>query len=132
MVTNDRKKKILLVDDDETQLAIAETQLEDEYEVTIAMSGDEAVKCLAGGFFPDLIVLDILMPDMDGWETFGRLKALSLLHEVPILFLSTVTEQSEIDRAYEMGATDFLTKPIEGDDFKTRIKKALEGQAVSN
>ena len=120
------KKKILLVDDNEVQLSIVEVQLKKDYEVTTAKSGKEALERLFKGYIPDLIILDIIMPNMDGWETYGRLRAISLLHNVPIMFLSFVSEKPEIDRAYEMGAVDFITKPYNNSDFRKRIKKALK------
>ena len=122
------KKKILLVDDNEIQLAFAEMQLQGKYEVVTAKSGREALDHLIHGFTPDLILLDILMPNMDGWETFGRLRAVSLLHEAPIVFLSSLNEQEEIDRAYQMGAADFIIKPFEEKDFHARIRKVLKIQ----
>ena len=120
------KKKILLVDDNLIQLSIVELLLRKNYDVTSVKSGKEALECLLKGLVPDLIVLDILMPNMDGWEAFGRIKAISLLHNVPIVFLSAINEKEEIDRAFEMGAADFITKPINGKDFFDRIKKAIK------
>jgi len=120
------KKKILLVDDNEVQLSISEVQLNKEYDVTTAKSGREALDYLFHGHVPDLIMLDILMPDMDGWETFGRLRAISKLHEVPILFLSSINDENEIDRAYDMGAVDFIIKPCNSTELLERVKKAVK------
>jgi PleD family two-component response regulator len=119
------KKKILLVDDNEVQLSISEVQLNKEYEVITTKSGKEALDYLFHGNVPDLIMLDILMPDMDGWETFGRLRAISKLHEVPILVLSSINDQKEIDRAYDIGAVDFIIKPCNSTDLLERVKKAV-------
>jgi PleD family two-component response regulator len=120
------KKKILLVDDNEVQLSISEVQLNKEYDVTTAKSGREALDYLFHGHVPDLIMLDILMPDMDGWETFGRLRAISKLHEVPILFLSSINDENEIERAYDMGAVDFIIKPCNSTELSERVKKAVK------
>ena len=120
------KKKILLVDDNEVQLSMTEIQLKKSYEVTTAKSGKEALDHLFHGLVPDLIVLDILMPDMDGWETFGRLRAVSVLHEVPILFLSSVNDENEITRAFDMGAADFIVKPFNSKEFLEKISKAVK------
>jgi len=137
MVINDinessDKKKILLVDDNEAQLSITEIQLQKEYEVTAAKSGKEALEHLFHGLVPDLIVLDILMPDMDGWETFGRLRAVSVLHETPIVFLSSIDKKEEIDRAFEMGAADFIVKPFKSNEFLERISKAINKESVES
>jgi PleD family two-component response regulator len=123
---NTEKMKILLVDDNDVQLSITEIQLKKQYEVTTAISGKEALDHLFHGFVPDLIMLDILMPDMDGWETFGRLRAISVLHEVPIIFLSSVNDKEEIDRAFDMGAADFIVKPFKSEEFLERISKAIK------
>jgi PleD family two-component response regulator len=120
------KMKILLVDDNEVQLSIAETQLKKEFEVTAAKSGKEALDHLFHGLVPDLIMLDILMPDMDGWETFGRLRAISKLHEVPILFLSSINDEEEIDRAFDIGAVDYIIKPCNSTELLERVKKAVK------
>ena len=120
------KNKILLVDDNEIQLAIYEAQLKGDYKVTTARSGKEALDHLFRGFIPDLIILDILMPDMDGWETFGRLRAVSRLQEAPIVFLSTINDKKEIDRAFDMGAVDFIVKPCNGSEFLDRVKKVIK------
>ena len=128
-MANTQKKKILVVDDNEIQLSHTEVQLQKKYEVVTAKSGKEALDRLIHGFAPDLILLDILMPNMDGWETFGRLRAVSLLHEAPIVFLSSIQDQKDIDRAFQMGAADFITKPFDEKDFHARIKKILKNHA---
>jgi len=103
MPDHNGKKKILLIDDNEIQLNIYEAQLRTNYEVTTARSGNDALDYLFRGFIPDLIILDILMPEMDGWETFGRLKTVSRMKEVPIVFLSSINDKREIDRAFSTG-----------------------------
>jgi len=66
------------------------------------------------------------MPDMDGWETFGRLRAISKLHEVPILFLSSINDEKEIDRAFDIGAVDFIIKPCNSTELLERVNKAVK------
>jgi len=126
MADNSGKRKILIVDDNEVQLSFTEAQLKNEYEITTAKSGKEALDHLFHGYVPNLIILDILMPDMDGWETFGRLRAISKLHEVPILFFSSIDDQKEIDRAFDMGAVDFIIKPCNSIELLDRVKKAVK------
>ena len=120
------KNKVLLVDDNEVQLSVAEIQLKKEYEVITARSGKEALEHLFHGLVPDVILLDVLMPNMDGWETFGRLRAVSRLHETPIIFLSSINDKKEIERAFDMGAADFIVKPCNSKEFIERIKKAIK------
>lgn len=119
------KNVILIVDDDEIQLEIARLHLKNEYEVVTAKSGKEALDLLVRGAAPNLILLDIMMPSMDGWEVFNRLKAISYLKNVPIVFLSSATETSVVDRAFEMGAADFIGKPLTKKNLCDRIRKTL-------
>jgi putative two-component system response regulator len=124
---DNEKKKILLIDDDEIQRQIAENILNDEYEIFKARSGNEALDYLYdGSFVPHIILLDILMPEMDGWEVFNRIKALSLLKNVPIIFVTSVDTTEEEKRAYEIGASDFVKKPFERDDLLERLKKVIQ------
>ncbi|MDR0496019.1 MAG: response regulator, partial [Treponema sp.] len=103
----------------------AETILKKEHEIIKAQSGKEAIALLLKAPPPDLVLLDIMMPDMNGWETFTRLKAISLLTNIPIVFLTSINEKSEIDRAYKMGAADFIIKPFEAEDLLERTRKML-------
>jgi CheY-like chemotaxis protein len=120
------KKKILLVDDDEIQHKIAENMLQEQYDVFKARSGNEALYYLyKNEFLPNLILLDILMPEMDGWEVFNRIKAISLLKNVPIAFLTAVSEAAEEQKAFAIGAKDFITKPYEKEALLERIDKIL-------
>lgn len=123
------KKKILFVDDDEIQHAIAENMLKDTYDVYKAKSGSEALQYLySSEFAPNLILLDIMMPDMDGWEVFNRIRGISLLKKVPIAFLTALTETSDEKRAFEIGADDFIKKPYEKEELLNRIKAILDKQ----
>jgi DNA-binding response OmpR family regulator len=120
------KKKILLVDDDDIQLTIAEISLKDEYEIYKARSGNEALKLLYNKeFTPSLIVLDIIMPNMDGWEVFNRIRTISFLKNVPIVFLTSIEGETEKRHAYEIGITDYITKPFNDDDLRKRIKEII-------
>ena len=121
------KKKILLVDDDETHLSMAELILEDDYDIYKAMSGTEALKYLVNNeLTPDLILLDIIMPIMDGWELFNRIKAISLLKNVPIVFVTSMDGEKERKRAREMGAKDYITKPFNMTFLKDTVRRIFE------
>jgi CheY-like chemotaxis protein len=121
----DKPKKLFVVDDDEIYLSMLESILKDKYEVVTAKSGKEALGYLIKGVVPNLILLDILMPDLDGWETFNRLRAISFLQDVPIVFLTSVAEPEEVERAQDIGAADYITKPYDKDDLLNRIDKVL-------
>jgi len=126
MGSNDRKK-IFLVDDDEIHLITAELFLKDEFEIHKAKSGNEALTYLSNNeFVPDLIMLDLIMPNMDGWELFKRIKAMNSLKNIPIAFLSSEGGSKERQRAFSMGAVDYITKPFNMTDLKSRIKEILK------
>ncbi|MCL1814751.1 MAG: response regulator [Treponema sp.] len=121
------KKKILLVDDDEIHLTTAELFLKNEYEIHKAKSGNEALEYLAGNkFAPDLIMLDIIMPNMDGWETFNRIRATDFLKNVPVVFLTAAIEEAEKKRAFKMGIADYITKPYNMTDLKSRVNDVIK------
>ncbi|MCL2442732.1 MAG: response regulator [Treponema sp.] len=120
-------KKILIVDDNEVHLVIAENILKENYEINTAKSGKDAVTLLSKGYVPNLILLDILMPDMDGWETYNKIKGISLLRNVSIAFLTSLDGVREKMYASRIGAADLITKPYNGEELKKRIEKILQG-----
>ena len=121
------KKKILLVDDDEIHLTTAELFLKDEYEVYKAKSGNEALTVLNNNeFVPDLIMLDLVMPNMDGWEVFKRIKPMRSLKNTPIAFVTSEGGTEEKKLAYSMGIADYINKPFNMTDLKSRIKEILK------
>lgn len=121
------KKKILLVDDNEISLVIAATLLAGNYEITSVKSGKEALHLLLHEYKPDLILLDILMPDMDGWETFHKIRGISLLNQVPIAFLTSINDAEKIKYSYQIGAADFITKPYDKTELLNRVDKIFAG-----
>ena len=120
------KKKVLIVDDDEIQLASAKIILDSDYNVIPAKSGKKALEHLYHGFVPDLILLDILMPEMDGFEAYNRIRAISLLQDIPVVFLTSVNETDEVQRALDIGAADYITKPYNKENLLCRIKNAIK------
>ena len=121
------RKIILLVDDDEIHLSITEYALKDEYEVFMVKSGEEALEFLRKGqIIPDLILLDILMPIMDGWVVFDKINDIASLKFTPIMFCSSLDEENAREKAYELGAFDYITKPCDQAILLKRIKDTLE------
>jgi len=119
------RQKILIVDDNEIHLIMSETVLRDNYDVTTAKSGKEALGLFYQGLVPQLIILDLMMPGMDGWHTYTRIKAISNLHDIPIAFLTASDDPKDIKHAQEMGAVDYIKKPYDKDDFINRVGKIL-------
>ena len=126
MIGIKQKRKILLVDDDELHLFTAKDILKKRYKIVTAESGEKALEIIYKRFIPDLIILDIIMPQMDGWETFHRLRTISYLQNVPIIFLTSMHEADEKERAHKMGAADFLAKPIERESLLKCVEALLK------
>jgi len=124
---NNSRKLILLVDDDEIHLAITESELKDEYEVVMVRSGEEALEFLGKNhIIPDLVLLDILMPEMNGWEVFDSINDIANLKLTPIMFYTALDEESAKEKAYELGAFDYITKPCEQSVLRDKIKNTIQ------
>jgi len=121
-----RKKKILAVDDSEIDLELLEGVLQDKYHILPTKSGKEALDYLLHYSKVDLILLDLIMPEMDGWETFNRIKDLGIITDIPIAFLTSVRGTEEQDRAERMGAADYIFKPYTKEDLVKRIEAILK------
>jgi len=122
----DEKQKILMVDDDAIHLDMVSSVLSNEYDVSTAKSGKEALGLFYQGLVPKLILLDLVMPDMDGWGTFKRIKAISALHDTPIAFFTASDDPKDKQHAREMGAVDYIKKPYDADDLMGRVGKILK------
>jgi len=121
------RKNIVLVDDDEIHLSITEESLKDEYDIFMVKSGEEALALLnKNEIIPDLIMLDILMPVMDGWVVFDKINDIAALKFTPIMFFTSLDEESAKEKAYELGAFDYITKPCEHSVLVDRIKNTLQ------
>jgi methyl-accepting chemotaxis protein len=125
-VAGDEKKKILIVDDDAIHLEMVETVLQNGYNVTTAQSGKDALGLFYQGLVPQLILLDFIMPDMDGWDTYGRIKSISGLHDTPTAFFTSSSDPKDMKHAKEMGAVDYIKKPYDRDDLLHRIGRILK------
>ena len=119
------KKMILLVDDDEIHLEITKNMLEQHYEIITARSGSEALEFFTKAIFPDLVLLDVLMPEMDGWETYNRIKGIGLLKDIPIIFLTSMEDASAEIHAHRLGAADYIKKPCDPEDLLKRVARVL-------
>jgi putative two-component system response regulator len=117
------KKEVLIVDDDEIHLAMADGILEHDYEVFTVKSGQEALQMFYQGLVPSLVLLDLVMPGMDGWDTFERIRGISRVHNVPIAFCSASSDPEDLAHAKNVGAADFIKKPC--DDLLVRVQKLV-------
>lgn len=115
---------ILVVDDDDTQLKILEKILKREnYNVKLANSGLSAIALIKSGYIPDLMLLDITMPDMDGYHTYQEINK---LFNIPTIFLTAVEDSAAELIGLKLGAIDYITKPFEFEILLARLKNHLD------
>ena len=119
------RKRILICDDDPVILRLLEVNLELEgYDVLLADNGEKAVE-VAQADRPDLILLDIMMPRLDGYETAARLKEVDGTKDIPVVFLSAKAQQADIDKGKTFGVADYLTKPFDPNDLIETVERLL-------
>ena len=117
---------ILIVDDEPKNIQLLGSLLEkNNYDTEFAMNGKECLEWLAARSF-DLILLDIMMPEMDGYEVCKRIKSDYGQKHIPIIFLTAKSETDDIVKAFEAGCSDFITKPFKTPELLARIKKEIE------
>jgi putative two-component system response regulator len=115
---------VLIVDDTEMNIDILLATLGEDYEVAVAMDGPSALD-LAVAQQPDLILLDIMMPDMDGYEVCRRLKADPATADTPVIFLTAMADVADKARGFAVGAVDYVTKPFEPLEIEARVRTHL-------
>jgi PAS domain S-box-containing protein len=120
------KPTLLLVDDVPDSLHILMEALKDEYQIQVANSGAKALEMLAKGRCPDLILLDILMPEMDGYEVCQRIKAMPTCGQVPVIFVTVMDYTEDKLKGFAVGAADYVTKPFDIDEVRARVQTHLE------
>jgi putative two-component system response regulator len=123
---------ILVVDDTPENLTLMAGLLKDQYDTRIANSGERALRVAHGDVAPDLILLDITMPGMDGYEVCRRLKADPRTREVPVIFLTAKTEIEDEQMGFEVGAVDYITKPISAPIVLARVRTHLALKAAAD
>jgi PAS domain S-box-containing protein len=120
------KVKILIVDDEPVNLQVLVNHLSlHQYDVTQALSGIEALALLKKGFKPDLILLDVMMPKMTGYEVMRKIRENWELNELPTLLLTAKNQITDLVTGLDAGANDYLTKPVSKDELLARIKTHL-------
>lgn len=122
-------EKILIIDDSIEHIKILISLLEDHYDVYFAKSGDQGLELLPA-IIPDLILLDIVMPDMDGFEVCRKIKRHERWQETPLIFISVQGEDSNETKGLELGAIDYIAKPFNPAIVKARIRNHLQLRAA--
>jgi putative two-component system response regulator len=123
---------VLVVDDTADNLSLMSDLLKEEYRVKVANSGEKALALARNDPGPALILLDVMMPGMDGYEVCSRLKADPKTRDLPIVFLTAATDPEAERRGLELGAVDYIAKPISPPTFMARIKNHLALKAAAD
>ncbi len=123
---DDTRCHILVVDDEQTNTAILGEILKAEYRISTAASGEEALRLAQGTPKPDLILLDAIMPGMDGYEVCRRLKGTPSTREVPVIFISAANDEAAERAAFDSGAVDYLVKPVNPEILLARVSRQIE------
>jgi len=120
-----KKNTLLVVDDERLSLEIMLDILGDDYTIYMTKSGAAAVE-MARKYSPDLILLDILMPDMNGFDVMEALKASSETRHIPVIFITGLKTVEDEEKGFDLGAVDFIHKPFNAKIVKARIRNHLQ------
>jgi sigma-B regulation protein RsbU (phosphoserine phosphatase) len=125
------ESRVLIVDDAKTNIDILVEALRDEYKLSVALDGAAALRSVEKNP-PDLVLLDIVMPGVDGYEVCRQLRARESTRELPIMFLSSLEDVTNKTRGFEVGGNDYLTKPFEVLEVKARVRSLLKAKAYAD
>ena len=124
------RKKILVIDDEITIRTLLEKFLSHNYEVTALSDGQEGLNWLQTGNIPDLMIVDLEMPVLDGYDFIENVRASGYFKSIPIMMLSGVDSSSERVKCYKLGANDFMIKPFNPEELSLKIDIILKCQVV--
>src|SRR6185369_16440873 len=116
------KRTLLVVDDEPDNLTLLSGVLKDEYKIKVANSGARALQAMQGGPLPDLVLLDVMMPEMDGHEVLQRMRDDPRTRDVPVIFVTAMSDAADEQRGLALGAVDYITKPISPATALARVR----------
>ncbi len=125
MSKNYMKKKILAVDDELSIRMLLDNFLKKKYDVVTCSDGLEGIKYLEQGELPDLIVADIQMPNLDGYEFLKNIRASGFFSDIPVIMLSGIESSNERVKCLKLGADDYMVKPFNPEELSIRIENIL-------
>lgn len=120
------KKRILIVDDNPDDIRVVMENLKAEYAVLAATSGEKALNLAVSQPRPDLILLDVMMPGMDGYETCRRLKQNPETKAINVIFISANSDESERQAGYSAGGCDYAIKPVQAEELMQKVRQAIK------
>jgi sigma-B regulation protein RsbU (phosphoserine phosphatase) len=126
MSDSGRKNTVLVVDDSPENIDLLGGVLSQNYKIKVALSGEKALKIAGTEKPPDIILLDIMMPGMDGYEVCRRLKSDPRTRDIPVIFITSMSEVEDETKGLELGAIDYITKPIRSPIVQARVKSHIE------
>ncbi len=122
----ERQYSLLVVDDVPENIHELLEALKDSYRIQVACSGEKALEIVHGAHPPDLVLLDVVMPGMDGYEVCRRIKATPTGNRIPVIFVTVMDAVEQKLKGFELGAADFITKPFDIDEVRARVRTHLE------
>ncbi len=128
-ICEETRKTILIVDDTETNIDILLELLGSEYDILVALDGKSAFAILEEEVV-DLVLLDIMMPEVNGFEVCTRMKLQSSTRDIPVIFVTAKTDEDSIEKAYDVGGIDYVTKPFKPRELQARIKTQIKLKAL--
>jgi putative two-component system response regulator len=127
-----QRPTVLIVDDTPDNLSLISSLLKNQYEIKVANNGDKAIKVARSDSPPDLILLDIMMPGLSGWDVCKILKEDPATRDIPVIFLTAMTATEDERRGLQLGAVDFITKPINPPILMARVATHLQVKAAAD
>lgn len=129
MSSPQKEQKILIIDDERSNITYLMSLLKQDYKLVAAVDGFKGLEMAAGiggGSAPDLILLDVLMPGLDGYQVCERLKSDDRTRNIPVIFVTAASDANDETRGFELGAADYITKPFHPSVVKARVRTQIE------
>jgi len=124
MMSDEKKYSVLIVDDERSNIRVLNSILNPDYTVYAASDGRDAIEA-AEEFLPDVILLDIIMPDMDGYDVVFRLKSSEKTKDIPVIFITGLDGKEDKKKGIALGASDYIAKPFIASTVKIKIKNQI-------
>ena len=123
-MSDKRKYSILVVDDERSNIRVLNTILNQDFTIYAASDGPDALEA-AEELLPDLILLDIIMPDMDGYEVLSKLKSSEITQNIPVVFITGLDSKDDTEKGLAQGASDYIAKPFNASNVKDKVRNQI-------